>query len=381
MSLLDALSPTISRLSLRYAQGPLPAFFAWWGGQLRSLLPQRWQQALEVRDAELWLQIEGDDLHVSHGSAEGERELARVPLAPADALPEALDGALEESLRDRRRVLLLPPDQVLRRRLQLPLAARDNLRAVLGFELDRQTPFRAEQVYFDSRVLGRDDAARTLPVELALVAREPVQAALARLGPLAAGLDAIDAGSPGGRLGYNFLPPEQRRRRVHRMLWINLALAMASLAFLVIAMGQLVDNRIAAVAALQADADSQRDAARAVSTLRASLEDAVAGANFLAVRKASQPSVVELLHSLTRTLPDDTFIERLNLSGTTLSLTGQSSQAAQLIERLRQAPGVRDAALSGAIQPDARSGKDRFNISAQVEARRQEAGDAPAPGR
>jgi general secretion pathway protein L len=236
-------------------------------------------------------------------------------------------------------------------------------------------------VYFDSRVLGRDDAARTLPVELALVAREPVQAALARLGPLAAGLDAIDAGSPGGRLGYNFLPPEQRRRRVHRMLWINLALAMASLAFLVIAMGQLVDNRIAAVAALQADADAQRDAARAVSTLRASLEDAVAGANFLAVRKASQPSVVELLHALTRTLPDDTFIERLNLTGTTLSLTGQSSQAAQLIERLRQAPGVRDAALSGAIQPDARSGKDRFNISAQVEARRQEAGNAPAPGR
>ncbi len=378
---LDALSPTFSRLALRYAQSPLPTFFAWWAAQLRSLLPARWQQAFEVRDAELWLHVEADVLRVAHGSADGERELARLPLEPADALPAALDAALDETLRDRRRVLLLPAGQVLRRRLQLPLAARDNLRAVLGFELDRQTPFRADQVHFDSRVLGRDEGARSLPVELALVAREPVEAALARIGPLAGALDAVDAAAPAGRLGYNFLPPEQRRRRVHRLLWINLAMAAASVAFLVLAMGQLVDNRRAAVEALQADADAQREAARAVAGLRGTLEDAVAGANFLAVRKAGQPSVVELLLNLTRALPDDTFIERFNLTGTALSMTGQSTQAAQLVERLRQAPGLRDAALSGAIQPDARSGKDRFNISAQVEVGRQEAGDAPAPER
>ena len=374
MPRLDALSPTFSRLALRYAQSPLPAFFGWWGGQLRSLLPARWQQALEVRDAELWLRVD-------HGSADGARELARLPLQPPEALPDALDAALDDTLRERRRVLLLPGGQVLRRRLQLPLAARDNLRAVLGFELDRQTPFRAEQVHFDSRVLGLDEGARSLPVELALVAREPVQSALARLGPRAGALAAVHAAAPAGRLGYNFLPPEQRRRRVHRLLWINLALAAASLAFLVLAMGQLVDNRRAAVASLQADADAQREAARAVAGLRGSLEEAVAGANFLAVRKAGQPSVVDLLLNLTRALPDDTFIERFNLTGTTLSMTGQSTQAAQLVERLRQAPGLRDAALSGAIQPDARSGKDRFNISAQVEIRRQEAGDAPASGR
>ena len=46
-------------------------------------------------------------------------------------------------------VLVLPDDQVLRRTVELPLAARENLREVVSFELDRYTPFAAEDVMFD----------------------------------------------------------------------------------------------------------------------------------------------------------------------------------------------------------------------------------------
>lgn len=382
MPLQNALTPTLNRLRLRYAQSPLPGFLDWWAGQLRSCLPARWQAALETREAELWLAIEGPDLLVRAGGAQESSEpLASLPLADTAALPAAFDAALGEDLRNRRRVLLLPAGQVLRRRIQLPAAARDNLATVLGFELDRQTPFRPEQVYFDSRVLAHEAAARMLPVELALVPREPVQAALKTLGPLAGQVDAVDAAAPGGRLGFNFLPPEQRRRRAHGLLWINLGLLAASLLFLLLAMAQLVDNRVAAVAALQADADAQRESARSVAALRKTLEDAVSGANFLAVRKASQPSVIELLQTLTEVLPEDTFLERINVTGGTLSMTGQSAQAAQLIEKLRQARGIRDAALAGAIQPDARSGKDRFNITAQVGAVAAGGGNVPASSR
>ncbi len=381
MSVTDALTPSLNRLRLKYAQSPLPAFFAWWFEQLSSCLPQRWRAALETKDAELWLGIEDSRLKIRPGLQAGAEPVADIDLGATDTLAGALDAALPEDLRNRRRILLLPESQVLRRRLQLPAAARENLGTVLGFELDRQTPFRADQVYFDSRVLPHPPGAKTLPVELGLVPREPVRGALTALGPIAAQLDGVDALAGGARMGFNFLPPDQRRRRAHRVLWINLGLACGGLLFLLLAMSHLVDNRIAAVEALRLDSEAQRDAARDAAMLRKSLEDAVAGANFLAVRKRSEPSVVELLKTLTTTLPDDTFIERLNLAGNTLSITGQSGQAAQLVERLRAAPGLRGAALSGAIQPDARTNKDRFNITAQVGEPTVEAADGAAAQR
>lgn len=381
MSVTDALSPTLNRMRLRYAQSPLPVFLDWWLAQLRSCLPAAWRAALETKDAELLLSIDEGRLLIRGEVVDTGEPLVTLQLDPEDELSAAFESALSEDLRNRRRILLLPAHQILRRRLQLPAAARENLTTVLGFELDRQTPFRAEQVFFDSRLLPHDSAARTLPVELGLVPREPVKAALAALGPLAAQLDGVDAVSSGARMGFNFLPPAQRRQRVHKLLWINLGLFALSAAFLLLAMSHMVDNRIAAVEALRAESELQRDAARSVAGLRTSLEDAVAGANFLAVRKRSAPSVVELLHTLTEAFPDDTFIERINLAGTTLSMTGQSGQAARLIEILRDAEGIREAALSGAIQPDARSGKDRFNVTAQVGEPPKEAANGAAPKR
>jgi general secretion pathway protein L len=129
-------------------------------------------------------------------------------------------------------------------------------------------------------------------------------------------------------------------------------------------MHRLLDNRAEAVASLQAESETQRDQARVASRLRSSLEEAATAANFLAVEKARQPSMVLLLNDLTALLPDDTWLERMNFSRGEVSLAGQSGRAAKLVEILQGSKLLRDPALSGPIQPDARSGKDRFNITA-----------------
>jgi general secretion pathway protein L len=367
MSLADVLTPPLSRLKARYAASPLPRFFAWWLGELRGLLPARWRERLVVREAELWLHLDDDSLQVCRAVEGRSQELLRLPLAPASDLVLRFEQAIGDELAGLRRVLLLSPAQVLRRRLSLPAVARDKLRTMIGFELDRQTPFRAEQVYFDTLLLPHAGDARQLPVELALVQRDVLEQGLTQLGPLAAALDAVDVREGEGRLGANLLPLERRRRRDLRRLWVNLGLVAGSLLLLLIAMAQLVDNRRQAVEQLQEELDRQRVAARGVGQLRSQLDDAVAAANFLAVAKASQPSMLELLTALTDLLPDDTHLERLTVGGDgNLHMTGQSNQAAQLIERLQGSPLIRNPALAGSIQPDARSGKDRFNITAQV---------------
>jgi hypothetical protein len=53
-------------------------------------------------------------------------------------------------------LLCLANTKVLRQIITLPLAAEENLQQTLRFEIDRYTPFRADQVYFDYRIKARD---------------------------------------------------------------------------------------------------------------------------------------------------------------------------------------------------------------------------------
>lgn len=365
MPAADLVSQSLSRLRARYVQTPLPRFLRWWGGELRALLPERWHRMLAVEHAQLELHVKDGELRVARVLGNVAQELAHLPLSEREGLGAGLDSALDEDQRSLRRVLLLDPATVLRRALTLPVAALDNLRTVLGFELDRQTPFKPDQVVYDSRLLRHEAGAKLLTVELALVPRERLQQALHELGGVAATLSSVDVrGAQGRGLGYNFLPAEQRRSQPNTRLWLHLGLSAASVLMLLLAMGRLLDNRAQAVEALQAESEKMHEEAREAARLRSSLEEAAAAANFLAIEKARQSSMVLLLDELTRLLPDDTYLERLNFGGGEVSLNGQSGQAAKLVEILQESQLLRSPALSGPIQPDARTQKDRFNITA-----------------
>ena len=62
-------------------------------------------------------------------------------------------------------VVALPLRQVLRKELVLPAAVEQNLRQTLAYDLDRHTPFRPDQVYFDAVVSGRDATKKTIRVD------------------------------------------------------------------------------------------------------------------------------------------------------------------------------------------------------------------------
>lgn len=365
MTLADAFNPVLARLKSRLAQTPLPRFWRWWVGELLSFLPPRWRELLQVEDHCLLLVPTAAGYQI-----ESERSGARAPLFELEAESredwrQQLESGLDEALRGQRRLLVLSDARLLRRSLSLPAAALENLPTVLGFELDRQTPFKAEQVYFDSRVLRHDSGAKQVQVELVVVPRPVLDAELQRLGPLAnglAGVDVIDAN--GVRLGVNLLPAEQRASLPRTQPLIQAGLLAASVLLVLFALGQVVQNRQQAVEQMQAEVEAQRERARVVGALRKQLEDAAAAANFLAVQKQTQASMVVLLDELTQALPDDTFLERLSVSGNQISITGFSSQATRLIGTLQDSEQLRDVALNGAIQPDPRVARDRFTITA-----------------
>jgi len=365
MTLAEALNPVLARLRSRLAQTPIPRFWRWWSGELLSFLPPRWRDVLAVEDACVVLQAHGEGFEVL-----AERAGVRAPLLSLAAdehedWQSQLERGLDDSRRGQRRLLLMPSASLLRRSISLPAAALENLQAVLGFELDRQTPFKADQVYFDSRVLRQDAGAKQVHVELLVVPKQTLDSTLGKLGGIAASLSAVDVlDASGQRLGVNLLPAERRASLPRTQPLIQAALLVASLVLVLFGLGQVVDNRVEAVEQMQAEVETQRERARVVSALRKQLDDAAAAANFLAIQKQTQASMVLLLNELTRILPDDTFLERLSVSGSQVSITGFSSQATRLIGQLQDSPMLRDAALNGAIQPDPRVARDRLTITA-----------------
>lgn len=367
-----ALTRQLTRLQLAYERSAARRFLAWWGRELSALLPARVAAWFAERRPEWRLRLDADALVL-----ESDGEPRRFPRGDAqDESRAALAGLLQSREEPPALVLLLPRARVLRRRLTLPAAVEENLRQVLGFEMDRQTPFRADQVYFDARVLARDAASKQIEVDLLLVPRPVADAELSAAEALGLRLDGLDAADEDGRLGFNLLPTDRRAPRRNLWLRINLALGAAALVLLVLAMLQSLTNRETALESLREATEKARAEARSVAQLRTALNDAVEGANYLAARKRSRPPVVTVLRDVTRRLPNDTWLQRFSVNGEQVQLQGQSREASALIALLQQSELLDGPALQGAITPDARTGKEQFLI--QARARLPEAAPAAA---
>jgi Tfp pilus assembly protein PilN len=72
------------------------------------------------------------------------------------ALKEALLSLLPIINAARNQVFIcLPQDQAIVQHIYLPLAAQDNVAQVLGYEIERQLPFKRDEIYYDYLPVGR----------------------------------------------------------------------------------------------------------------------------------------------------------------------------------------------------------------------------------
>ncbi|MGQ4582624.1 PilN domain-containing protein [Lysobacter sp. F60174L2] len=347
-------------------------FLRWWGGALASWLPLRWRRVLGFDRGRLLLQRDGDELQLRLNSAGELRDLGRLPLLPplpegAPTTDDPLARLLDARIADLPRWLLLAPAQGLRRRISLPAAAADRLRDVVGFEIDRQTPFTADAVAYDARVLGRRDGDGQVDAELVAVPRAVLDPQLAALGPLTPTLAGVDlAAADGLPLGINLLPPSQRRR--HRDPWAGWNLALAAVAVVAIAalLWQLLDNRRDAAEAFEQEIARSADAGRQAAAQRGELMELIEGQAFLDRARAQRPTSIEVIDELTRRLPDGTYLEKLSIDDQQMLLIGLSGEAAALIGQLQGTGLWQSPALAGALQPDPDSGRDRFTLVAKL---------------
>ena len=340
------------------------AFLRWWRDALLAWLPARWQWALGWAPARLLLRQCGDTLRMERDIG-GETTL--VGTLPWPCQPTALAAALEPRLQRLPRYWVLDAGEVLRRTLRVPAAATGRLRDVMGYEIDRQTPFAVDQVTYDVRVLGPPSGDH-LQAELVVMPRQRLeqwQQAVGNWADAVSGIDVVDAA--GAPLHVNLLPPGQRQRIRNPQLRLELLLAAAAAVMLMLAGNQLLHNRERAVDELRTDVERSARNARGVANERARLQTLVDGAAFLDSEHVKRPTMLALWNELSSLLPDGTYLEKIGVENQQVQLIGLSREANQLVPLLQASPLWQRVNLTGVLQADGTAGgRDRFTLTAEL---------------
>jgi len=335
----------------------------WWLEQLRELQPRWLRRRLAMStDGVIITPIEALDRNPDTVSVEvrrGGQETAIGEFKVNSPQLEALPGPRNLPV-----ILRLPRTDVLEKTVDLPLAAQSELDQVLEFEMDRQTPFNAEELYWDHRVASIDRQHGRVTVRLAMVLRrdvDPFLAMLKRVGIVPSRVEAL-----GDLTATPLISLEGGRshQQPRRLVWVT-AIACALLA-LAAAATPFVRQSLA-LASLDGEIAAARSAAADAEKLRQEIDQLAGNAAFIAGERSKAARPLDVLAAVTRLLPDDTYLTGLELRQKKLTLTGRSAAAAPLISALAADPFFHNPVFPAPVTRLESAQGEVFSITAEMQ--------------
>lgn len=340
--------------------GLIGGFFSWWFGELTALVPPPLRRLFAAGGERQLLSLAGRAARLY--GLRGRRAQLLGESGDLESLAANRNGKALDV------VLALPRDQVVTRKAELPLAAEENLREVLGFEMDRLTPFSRAEVYYDFTITGRDTKRGRLGLSVFLAPKQTVDALIDRAEAHGFTVKAVDISETDGDevLGLNLLPTAPMRAPSPIGRAVAVAFTVAAVMLLLLAIEIPLQRK-----ADYADAVSQRVVAERarVAALR-KLEEEIAGlqrqGGSLEDLKHRDGLTLALLDKVTRLLPDDAWLVQLSLAGNRLELTGFSPASSTLLTSFEESPLFAETVFRAPVTQDPRVGRERFSLSMKV---------------
>jgi general secretion pathway protein L len=370
----------------------LAGFWRWWTGELALLIPSAPRTALRRWRMRPVLAFDGDvAMLLAPRAANGVLhfdEVARVALnADPAAVQQAGRAALEVLGRraggaaGRRVRVALPRSRVLRKEMTLPAVIEENLRQAIAYDLDRHTPFPADQLYFAAAVIARDLQRKEIRVDWAAAQRTHVDQAL-RLaeswGATVVGVlpEIPAAGADAAQVSHRLdLLPEDARPDVSgtrlTRVWLPLA---AVVAVALVALALPVWQKRELTLELMQSTEQARVQAAAADAVRTELEQSTSDYNYVLERKYAYPPAVQLLEDVTRLLPDDTWILQFELKSAVrgkelqreMFLRGESASAGRLVSLLEESKLFEQASPRSPMTKIQPGPGEIFDVGAQL---------------
>jgi general secretion pathway protein L len=284
-------------------------------------------------------------------------------------LRSPLPADWQSAFRRSRVELQLQSDHVMTCLLDFPSKASDFLDGMVRTQIDRLTPWAADDAVFgwSPPTAAANDR---IDVIFAATSKLKVQPWLQFVHTLDAASVAVYAtASVGAR------PPV--RIKLFDQPWRSAIGSMASVPRLL--RGVLLSVGVAAAASLlmanylgghlQSEQDElQRQILQRRAALRLNSNSAGSGFDLLANRKQTTPSSVMVLEAISRVLPDTTYVTELRIDGDKVQVVGMTQDAPSLIRLMEQSPQFTRATFFAPTTRAANETSERFHIEAHITA-------------
>ena len=363
-------------------------FFRWWLRELDFLVPEKIRQLISEKQGFIIVRPEGNQLALTYvhsardggdaasqpGASEASRQAESVTILERNASGIEQYKALmakDERLAKAELILRLTGQEAIQKELALPAAVKENLFQVVAYELDRYTPFKAEQVYFAVKPLEGENEPGQIRVMLVLTPKETLDALYEDIkamgmSPLFVDYEALPNDLEQRYDGYNLLPEGLREKTANAPRLIYTALIAAVFLLLGAALALPVLFEYQSVKALQKKIDTIEKGAKEVKALQLEIDAMIDETRLLIAEKSAAPAVVDMLNTLSALIKDDTWLTYAQYSDGHLQIQGQSPAASTLIGVLEDSPLFANARFVSPVTQDKTSGRERFQITVDV---------------
>ena len=338
-------------------------FLTWWKNELLAMSPWASSAQPARTNQNVTLYVRRNIWFLKSSSADHDPLSLDTNASDGELANEILHASNELPLS--RLTVLLPRDQVLMRRIELPQMAESRVRQAVELQIDRLSPFKSDAVRSSARVVERDIVQGTMQVDVAIapLARiEPIERRLQTLGFAPVGVDV--EGEGGAASGFDLRqPPSAESLRSRRNLNLGLAAAAALMWFLALYAWNQASER--EVGAWQDRIAELRPAAERSAAVRRRMEAMIEPVAIANVHAPALP--LEVLSELTKILPDTVRIVDLRVEGVDVLISGLAGNAPQLIGMLEDSPKFRDVKFVSSVVRRPDSDIERFEISMHID--------------
>lgn len=273
----------------------------------------------------------------------------------------------------RRGLVTFELKEVVVRRIQVPVKAREFLPGIVRNQIERLSPWQASETVYGFDASPNHDDSATLDVSILMTSRAVVDAARDEVAALGLALDRIVASDPALKapvaLWSQLSHASQTSLRGARWL-VGAAIAATLLLSLGVSSWALY-----AANALAAERDAVRVRQREVqAALTPQVLRSLPPAQRAWVSKQTIPAAVLVLEALSRALPDQAYLTELAMENGIVRITGVANDAPSLLAPLERSGFFTDVHF---FAPTTRNEGARFvfHIQAQVEPRLDVAGE------
>jgi general secretion pathway protein L len=345
-------------------------FFRWWQRELGFLVPEKIKQLVNDNQGFIIVTPEGNQLALTYTRDGQIEQLATLDRGTRDLTLLSIYEK-DERLAKANIILRLTSQDAIQKELGLPAAAKENLYQVVAYELDRYTPFKAEQVYFAVKPLTGVNEPGQIRVMLILTTREILDGLVEDI--KAMGLSVLLADYEGSandldQLGdsYNLLPERLRQKTAKVPRLIHTALITLTCLLLAAVIAMPIWFEYQTVNALQLKIDSLEKDAKKVKALQSDIDAVIDETRQLLGEKNSAPEVIVMLNALSSLIKDDTWLSYAQYSDGHLQIQGESPTASTLIAVLEASELFVNARFASPVTQDIVSKLERFQITVDV---------------